>query len=114
LLAAIGIYGVLAYSVDQRRREFGIRMALGAHPGDVMGLVLVQGSMPLAAGLTCGLAFAYGMTRYLKSLLYEISASDAAVFALILVGLILVSVLAMSVPAHRATRVDPLGTLREE
>ncbi len=114
LLAATGIYGVLAYSVDQRRREFGIRMALGARSRDVIGLVLLRGSIPLAIGLTCGVAGAFGMTRYFKSLLYEISANDPAVFSSILIGMILVSFLAMLLPAQRATRVDPLETLREE
>jgi ABC-type antimicrobial peptide transport system permease subunit len=114
LLGTIGIYGVLAYSVDQRRREFGIRMALGARPRDVMVLVLLQGSIPLITGMTCGIAGAFGMTRYLKSLLYEISTTDSAVFSSILIGLTAVSLLAMSLPALRATRVDPLETLREE
>jgi predicted permease len=114
LLAAIGIYGVLAYSVDQRRREFGIRMALGARAGDVIGLVLLQGSMPVGIGLTCGIAGAFGMTRYLRSLLYEISTTDPMVYSSIVIGLIVVSLLATSLPVHRATRVDPLETLREE
>lgn len=114
LLAAVGIYGVLAYSVDQRRREFGIRMALGARPRDVMALVLLRGSIPLFVGLTCGIAGAFGMTRYLRNLLYEISTTDSAVFSSILIGVIAVSLPAMSLPARRATRVDPLETLREE
>ena len=79
LLAAIGIYGVLAYLVDQRRRELGIRMALGAQASDVVGLVLRQGSLPVEIGLICGIGGAFGMTRYLKSLLYEISTTDPLV-----------------------------------
>jgi predicted permease len=114
LLAAIGIYGVLAFSVDRRRREFGIRMALGARAGDVIGLVLLQGSLPVGIGLTCGIAGAFGMTRYLRSLLYEISTTDPMVFSSIVIGLIVVSLLATSLPVHRATRLDPLETLREE
>jgi len=114
LLAAIGIYGVLAYLVDQRRRELGIRMALGAQASDVIGLVVLQGSLPVGIGLMCGIGGAFAMTRYLKSLLYEISATDPTVFSEILVGLILVALLAMSLPAHRATRVDPLEALRDE
>ncbi|MCU1273596.1 MAG: hypothetical protein JWO48_1027 [Bryobacterales bacterium] len=114
LLAAIGIYGVLAYLVDQRRRELGIRMALGARPGDVVGLVLRQGSLPVGIGLVCGIGGAFAMTWYLKSLLYEVSTTDPLVFSGISVGLVLVALLAMSVPAYRATRVDPLEALRHE
>jgi len=73
LLAAIGIYGVLAYLVDQRRREFGIRIALGACPAEVLALVLWQGLVPVAAGLIAGIAGAFALTRLLKSLLYEVS-----------------------------------------
>lgn len=114
LLAAIGIYGVLAYLVDQRRREFGIRMALGAQAGDVVGLVLRQGSLPLAVGLVGGTAGALATTRYLRSLLYETSAMDPLIFTGMLVGLTLVALLAMSVPARRAARLDPLEGLRDE
>jgi putative ABC transport system permease protein len=114
LLTAIGIYGVLAYLVDQRRRELGIRMALGAQAGDVVGLVLRQGSVPVGIGLFCGVGGAIAVTRYLKSLLYEVSATDPVVFGSILVGLILVALLAMSIPAHRASRIEPVETLRDE
>jgi predicted permease len=114
LLAAIGIYGVLAYLVDQRRRELGIRMALGARASDVVGLVLRQGSLPVGIGLMCGIGGALAMTRYLNSLLYEISSTDPLIFTGILVGLALVALLAMSVPAYRATRVEPLEALRDE
>ena len=114
LLAASGIYGVLAYLVDQRRRELGIRMALGAQASDVVGLVLRQGSLTVGTGLICGIGGAFGMTWYLKSLLYEVSATDPLVFSGISVGLVLVALLAMSVPAYRATRVDPLEALRHE
>lgn len=114
LLAAIGIYGVLAYLVDQRRRELGIRMALGAGASDVVGLVLRQGSLPVGIGLVCGIAGAFAMTGYLKSLLYEVSTTDPLVFSGISLSLIVVALLAMSVPAYRATRVDPLEALRHE
>jgi predicted permease len=114
LLAAIGIYGVLAYMVDQRRRELGIRMALGAQARDVIGMVLRQGSISVGIGLVCGVGSAFAVTRFLKSLLYEISATDPLVFSSLLAGLVLVALLAMSVPAHRATRVDPLEVLRDE
>jgi len=114
ILAAIGIYGVLAYLVDQRRREIGIRMALGAGTGNVLKLVLGQGTLPVAIGLVGGIAGAFALTRLLKSLLYEVSATDPLVFAGVSGGLIAVALIAMSVPARRATRVDPLEALRHE
>jgi putative ABC transport system permease protein len=114
VLAAVGIYGVLAYLVDQRRREFGIRVALGARSGDVIALVLRQGSIPVAAGLIAGIAGAFAMTRLLKSLLFEVSATDPLIFGAVSLGLIAVSFFAMWIPARRATRVDPLDALRQE
>jgi predicted permease len=114
LLAAVGIYGVLAYLIDQRRRELGIRMALGARTGDVIGLVLGQGLLPVGIGLVCGIGGAFAMTRYLKSLLYEVSTMDPLVFTGISAALVLVALLAMSIPAHRATRIDALKELRQE
>src|SRR5271167_78910 len=114
LLAAMGIYGVLAYLVDQRRREFGIRIALGARSVDVLALVLRQGLVPVAAGLIAGIAGALALTRLLKSLLYEVSATDPLIFGAVSVGLIAVSLAAMYIPARRATQVDPLEALRQE
>ena len=114
ILAAIGIYGVLAYLVDQRRRELGIRMALGARPGDVLGLVLRQGSVPIGAGLAAGLAAAFGLTWFLKSLLYEVSTTDPSIYACVSMGLVAVALIAMLVPGWRATRIDPLEALRQE
>lgn len=114
LLTSIGIYGVLAYLVDQRRREWGIRLALGAQARDVVGLVLRQGALPMAIGLICGLGGAYAMTRYLNSLLYEVSGTDPLVYGCILAGILLVAAVAISVPARRATRVDPMAALRHE
>jgi putative ABC transport system permease protein len=114
LLAAIGIYGVLAYLVDQRRREFGIRIALGARSVDVLRLVLQQGLLPVAAGLIAGIAGALALTRLLESLLYEVSATDPLIFGAVSVGLIAVSLAAMYIPARRATQVDPLEALRQE
>jgi putative ABC transport system permease protein len=114
LLAAIGIYGVLAYLVDQQRREFGIRIALGARSADVLALVLRQGLVPLAAGLITGIAGAFALTRLLKTLLYEVSATDPLIFAAVSVGLVAVSLAAMFIPALRATRVSPLDALRHE
>jgi putative ABC transport system permease protein len=114
ILAAIGIYSVLAYLVDQRRRELGIRMALGARPGDVLGLVLRQGSVPIGAGLAAGLAAAFGLTWFLKSLLYEVSTTDPLIYACVSMGLVAVALIAMLVPGWRATRIDPLEALRQE
>jgi len=114
LLAAIGIYGVVAYLVDQRRREFGIRIALGARPVDVLGLVLRQGLLPVAAGMLAGIAGALALTRLLKSLLYEVSVTDPLIFGVISIGLMSVSVAAMLIPARRASYVDPLEALRYE
>jgi putative ABC transport system permease protein len=114
LLAAVGIYGVLTYLIDQRRRELGIRMALGAQPADVVWLVLRQGFLPVGIGLLFGICGAFTITSYLKSLLYEVSSTDPLVFSGISVGLVLVALLAMSVPAYGATRVDPIQALRHE
>ena len=114
LLAAIGIYGVLSYLVDQRRRELGIRMALGARAGDVLGLIVRQGSAPIGIGLAAGIAGAFGLTWLLKSLLYEVSATDRMVYVWVSLGLMAVALVAMLVPARRATRIDPLHALRHE
>lgn len=114
LLAAIGIYGVCAYLVDQRHREIGIRVALGARRGNVLGLILRQGSIPVAMGVIAGIAGAFALTRLLKTLLYEVSATDPIVFAAVPVGLMAVAFAAMWLPARRATLVDPLEALREE
>ncbi|HLJ46837.1 MAG TPA: ABC transporter permease [Bryobacteraceae bacterium] len=114
ILAAIGIYGVLAYLVDQRRRELGIRKALGAREGDMIGLVVRQGSIPVGAGLIVGLAGAFALTRLIKSLLYEVSTTDPLIFAALPIGLVVVALIAMAVPASRAAHVDPLVSLRDE
>jgi putative ABC transport system permease protein len=114
VLAVMGIYGVLAYLVDQRRREFGIRIALGARSADVLALVLRQGLVPVIAGLIAGMAGALILTRLLKSLLYQVSATDPLIFGAVSVGLIVVSLAAMFIPARSATRVDPLDALRHE
>jgi predicted permease len=114
LLAGIGIYGVLAYLADQRRREFGIRIALGARSADVLAMVLFQGLLPVAAGLLAGIAGAFALTRLLKSLLYEVSPTDPLIFAVVSASMLAISLVAMFIPARRATRVDPLIALRHE
>jgi putative ABC transport system permease protein len=114
LLSAIGIYGVIAYSVVQRTREIGIRMALGADRSNVMQLILGQGIWIGILGLTAGMAAAWLSTRVLSSMLFGVDPHDAGIFFVVLASLILVVMLASYVPARRATRVDPLVALRDE
>jgi predicted permease len=114
LLAAIGIYGVMAYSVTQRTREVGIRMSLGARPGDVLRLVMRQGVRLALVGLAIGLVGAWLLTRYMSSVLYGVSARDPLTFIGIPVLLSIVVVLACFFPARRAARVDPMVALRHE
>jgi putative ABC transport system permease protein len=113
VLAAIGIYGVISYGVSQRRQEIGIRMALGARPADVLRSVLGEGAALAAAGTALGLAGTLALTRYLASLLYEVSATDPAVLAASAGILAAIAMAAAFLPAQRATRVDPMIALRE-
>jgi len=113
-LALVGIYGVTAYAVTQRAREMGIRMALGAQPSQVVGLLLRENLRRVLLGVALGLAGAFGVTRVLKSLLFEVAPSDAVTFAATAVLLVAVALAATWWPARRATRVDPMVALRSE
>jgi putative ABC transport system permease protein len=114
LLAAIGIYGVMSYWVTQRQREIGIRMALGAERQQVVRLVLRQSFVMVAIGLLLGVASAFIATRVLRSLLFEVNPTDPTVFALVALVLAASGSVAAYIPARRATRVDPMVTLRYE
>jgi putative ABC transport system permease protein len=113
-LAAIGIYGLMAYSVEQRKQEIGIRMALGARPKDVRGMILKEGGALTFAGIFTGVAAALALTRLMASLLYGVKPWDPAAFASVVILLGAIAVLAAYVPARRAMRVDPMVALRHE
>jgi predicted permease len=114
LLAAVGLYGVMSFSVSRRSREFGIRVALGAQSSDVLGLVLRDGMLLVAAGIALGLSAAAMVTRFLTSFLYGIAAVDTLTFTSIPVILLFVALAACYVPARRAMRTDPMIALRNE
>jgi putative ABC transport system permease protein len=114
ILTAVGLYGVMAYSVTQRTREIGVRVALGAQTGDVLRLVVGQGMKLTLLGAALGLVLALALTRVMKSLLFGVSPTDPLTFALITTALILVALTACFIPARRATRIDPMTALRAE
>ena len=114
LLAAIGIYGLMAYSVQQRTQEIGIRVALGAGPAEMRNMIVLQGMRLAIIGVVIGLAAAFGLTRLMSSLLYGVKASDPMVFVSVATVLSAVALLATYIPARRATRIDPLVALRYE
>jgi len=114
VLAAIGIFGVLSYAMAQRTRELGIRLALGAQRGDVLRLVARETAPMVASGVVVGLLAALGLTRFVRTMLYEIQPNDPATFAAVGITLAGVAVVAALVPARRASRVDPLIAIRSE
>jgi putative ABC transport system permease protein len=113
-LSLVGLYGLMTYSVEQRTAEIGIRIALGAQPGSVMALVLRQGSKLALAGIAVGFAAAWFAVRAIASLLFEVNPTDAPTFAAVATLFCAVSLAACYFPARRATRVDPLISLRAE
>jgi len=114
LLAASGVYGVLAFAVSQRTREIGIHIALGARTRDVLVMVIRQGMSLVLIGLGLGVAGAYALTRTIRSLLFEVGPTDPLTFGLAPLLLVVIGLIACYVPARRATKVDPLVALRYE
>jgi len=114
LMAIVGVYGVLAFSVTQRRQEIGIRVALGATPRAVLSLIVKEGAVLVAAGLLAGVAGALLLTRYLATLLYGVTAADPATYTAVMVGLSLAAAAAVCIPARKAAALDPVVALRHE
>ena len=113
-LAAIGTYGVLSYAVSQRRKEIGIHMAMGATRQRVLGMVLGQGMALAAVGLVVGVGASFLLTRFLQTQLFNVKPSDPATLGAVVVFIATVALVACYLPAHRATRVDPMVVLRDE
>jgi ABC-type antimicrobial peptide transport system permease subunit len=114
ILAAIGIYGLLSYSISQRSYEIGLRIAVGATRGSIAGMILKQGVRIALAGIMAGLTISFLLTRFLSRLLFGISSIDPMTFASASIFLLLVSITASLIPAMRAARLDPIRTLRAE
>ena len=112
LMAIVGVYGVLSYAVSRRTQEIGIRMALGAEPGLMLGMILRDGIALVLAGVMAGLGAVIALTRYLQAMLYDVSPTDPVTFAAVAVLLIAAAVIAMWIPAQRAACVDPIVALR--
>jgi ABC-type antimicrobial peptide transport system permease subunit len=114
LLATIGIYGLIAYTVFQRVQEFGIRLALGAESSHIRNMVVLHGLRPILAGVVCGLVAAFGLTRLISTFLFGVNAWDPIVFFLVPLVLLCVSLVALWLPALRASRIDPIHALQYE
>src|SRR5262249_37193330 len=114
LLAAVGIYSVLAYTVRRRLREIGIRMTLGAQISDVLHLVVLEGMTPALLGMIIGWVGAFALSRVLSTLIYGVQPTDPLTFAAVSALLAIVALLATLIPAYRATKVEPIQALREE
>ena len=114
LLAMIGLYGVLAYTVTRRRKEFGIRIALGAQKNSIVGLILRDVALLLAVGISCGIAISYWATRLMEQMLFGLKARDAGTMIISAALLVSVALVAAYLPARRATRTDPILALRDE
>jgi putative ABC transport system permease protein len=118
VLASVGMYGVMSFSVNQRRQEFGVRMALGAHHGRILNMVLRQGAIQLALGLFVGLGLALAGASFagsgIQNVLFGVTARDPLTYTVVVTLVTIVSMVATLVPAHRATRVDPMIALRAE
>src|SRR5262249_58898812 len=111
LLTVVGLYGVVAYGVNQRTREISLRLALGAQPQNVLALVIGQGMQPVGVGVGVGMISAFALTRLLASQLYEIKPTDPATFGLVALGLLCVALLACYFPARRAAQTEPVADL---
>jgi len=114
LIATVGIYGVISYTVARRSKEFGLRMALGAQPTNILGLVMKQGFLLTVAGVAVGFGAALGLTRLMASLLFMVEPTDLGTFSSVSALLVAVALFACYLPARRATQVDPMKALRYE
>jgi putative ABC transport system permease protein len=114
VLGAVGIYGVLAYAVGQRTQEFGVRLALGARPRDILGLVLRRGLLLTALGIVTGVAGAAALTRYLRGMLFEVTPLDPATYLTVTLSFAAVALVGAYLPTRRATHLDPAVALRSE